>query len=373
MPSPLSWDIVCRIVDNFGDIGICWRLARQIAHERGEQVRLWIDDMTAAASLLSAINPLACRQTLDGVDIMPLSDLAPADFYTVVIEAFGCGLPVNWLQAMSAAAPQPVWINLEYLSAEAWVDGCHGLSSRQPRQPLTQYFFFPGFTARTGGLLREADALAARDIESSHATLKALGWRSDFGMPISLFCYRTPALPCLLEHWRNTTPLCVLVAAGLPAEQVAAWLGQDFAPGTVVQRGQLHLLALPWLTQADFDQLLAACACNLVRGEDSIVRAIWAAKPWLWHIYPTEDLAHLTKLEAMLQRIEAACPSADTAALRALSLAWNRADLDTLPACWDAYSSTLPQQTDIALAWRGELAQHDDLLAQLARFVTGKL
>jgi hypothetical protein len=23
----LHWDIFCRVIDNFGDIGVCWRLA----------------------------------------------------------------------------------------------------------------------------------------------------------------------------------------------------------------------------------------------------------------------------------------------------------------------------------------------------------
>ena len=38
-----SWDVFCRVVDNYGDAAVCWRLARQLADEHGARVRLWID------------------------------------------------------------------------------------------------------------------------------------------------------------------------------------------------------------------------------------------------------------------------------------------------------------------------------------------
>ena len=47
----LSWDIFCTVVDNYGDIGVCWRLARQLAAEHGFAVRLWVDDLASFARL----------------------------------------------------------------------------------------------------------------------------------------------------------------------------------------------------------------------------------------------------------------------------------------------------------------------------------
>ncbi|HET9045379.1 MAG TPA: elongation factor P maturation arginine rhamnosyltransferase EarP, partial [Casimicrobiaceae bacterium] len=37
------WDVFCKVVDNFGDAGVCWRLARQLVAEHDLAVTLWID------------------------------------------------------------------------------------------------------------------------------------------------------------------------------------------------------------------------------------------------------------------------------------------------------------------------------------------
>ena len=34
---PLLWDIFCQVIDNHGDVGVCWRLARELA-ARGHTV-----------------------------------------------------------------------------------------------------------------------------------------------------------------------------------------------------------------------------------------------------------------------------------------------------------------------------------------------
>ena len=61
---------------------------------------------------------------------------------------------------------------------------------------------------------------------------------------------------------------------------------------------------LPFMSQLDFDHLLWACDINFVRGEDSLVRAIWASKPFVWQIYPQDDGAHAPKLEAFMQAVQ---------------------------------------------------------------------
>ena len=43
-------DLFCRVIDNWGDAGVCWRLARQLVRERGAQVRLWIDQPQVLAA-----------------------------------------------------------------------------------------------------------------------------------------------------------------------------------------------------------------------------------------------------------------------------------------------------------------------------------
>jgi uncharacterized repeat protein (TIGR03837 family) len=62
---------------------------------------------------------------------------------------------------------------------------------------------------------------------------------------------------------------------------------------------------LPHCTQQQFDTWLAEQDFLVVRGEDSLTRAIWAGKPFLWHVYPQEDGAHRIKLNAFLDWLDA--------------------------------------------------------------------
>ncbi|WP_374349476.1 elongation factor P maturation arginine rhamnosyltransferase EarP [Chitinimonas sp.] len=375
----LSWDIFCTVIDNYGDIGVCWRLARQIAHERGEPVRLWVDDLTAFSQLEPRLRGHDLPVRLDGVDIAhwQAAHAAPPA-KRVVIEAFACDPPAAFIAAMAQQPLPPVWINLEYLSAEDWVEGCHGLAGRPSGTSLSRHFFFPGFTARTGGLLREAALLQesarfagpARD-----AWLAQLGLAApcDHGPLVSLFCYDNPALPVLLDNWQHGAPLTVLVADGKPRRQLEHWLGQQLIPGKVVMSRQLRILTLPFLSQPDYDRLLGSCDLNLVRGEDSFVRAQWAGKPLVWHIYPQADNAHLDKLAAFAGRYQAELDEASGNALMQFQQVWNGAAPGAIGPAWQALMTNLPALQQHALRWRSQLAALPDLLSQLAQFAVQKM
>ena len=152
-------DLFCRVIDNWGDAGVCWRLARQLVRERGAQVRLWIDQPQVLAAWQDERAALTTLQICTWSDAVNWSEIAPAD---AVIEAFACDIPADYVRNMAQAEIKPRWLNLEYLSAEAWVEGAHLLPSPQSGG-LTKLFFFPGFTEKTGGLLRERDLLTVRD------------------------------------------------------------------------------------------------------------------------------------------------------------------------------------------------------------------
>jgi len=339
MPTePPSCDIFCAVIDNLGDAGVCWRLARQLAVEHGWRVRLWIDDPAPVDGFAPGQRVVAVHRW-DG----DFAGVAPAD---IVIETFACNLPPAYLAAMATRRRPPVWLNLEYLSAEDWVAGCHGLPS--PQHGLSKYFFFPGFAAGTGGLLRERDFSAAPPAPSFGDTLE-----------ISLFCYDNPALPALLAAWRDgERPIVCHVCDGLPRRQVEQWLGTA-PPAT---RGKLRLEALPFLTQPDYDALLARCHLNFVRGEDSFVRAQWAERPFVWQAYPQAEDAHFAKLDAFLARYT------DNAAARAFFRAWNGAGrLD-----WPAFAALLPALAARAPGWAREIAAQGDLAGNLVKFCLAK-
>ncbi|MFN4148795.1 MAG: elongation factor P maturation arginine rhamnosyltransferase EarP [Rhodocyclaceae bacterium] len=335
-------DIFCAVIDNLGDAGVCWRLARQLAVEFGWRVRLWIDD----PMLLDWMAP--DRQ---GVEVCRWEgDFAKAEPADVVIESFACTLPARYIEAMRARTRPPVWLNLEYLSAEDWVTGCHGLPS--PQAGLQKFFFFPGFVPGTGGLLRERD----RAVPPAPTF--------DGALEISLFCYENPQLAALLEAWRDgSRPIHCHVCAGLPQPQVAAWLGEAFSPGDTIQRGNLILSALPFLTQRDYDALLDRCHLNFVRGEDSFVRAQWAQRPFVWQVYAQAGHAHLAKLAAFLNLYS------DESAVRAFFQAWNGEGL----LDWPAFAACLPALTEKAPGWARKIAAHGDLATNLVNFCLARL
>ena len=189
----LHWDIFCRVIDNYGDIGICWRLARQLVAEHGRQVRLWVDDLASLSPLCPAVDASRAEQWMQGVEIRQWrTDFPEIPVADVVIEAFACELPESYIGTMAKAERKPCWVNLEYLTAEQWAEDCHGMASPHPSLSLTKYFFFPGFSTQSGGLLREAGLLQKRDAQPS----KKLAHEP---LEISLFCYDTAPVGDLLE------------------------------------------------------------------------------------------------------------------------------------------------------------------------------
>ena len=342
----MLWDIFCRVIDNHGDIGVCWRLARELAR-RGHAVRLWLDDPSALEWMAPDGEPGVQVGTWGASGSFP----DPGD---VVIEAFGCDLPGSVVAAMAARTRPPRWINLEYLTAEAYAERAHRLPSpvmNGPGKGLVKHFFYPGFTPASGGLLREPDLEQRQARFDRAAWLHSLGIDPRAGRAISLFCYEPAALPALLRQLDDgpqSTQL--LVTAGRAAQAVKA-----LAPH---RASKLAISYLPLLTQIDYDHLLWSCDFNFVRGEDSLVRALWAGRPFVWQIYPQDDDAHHGKLAAFLDWLDA------PPALRRFHAGWNGISAD-LPAL-DLRGWQPPVE-----AARRRLLRHDDLATQLVRFVAG--
>lgn len=351
------WDIFCTVIDNHGDLGVCWRLTRQL-RDAGQRVRLWVDD----ASALAWMAPTAYQE--HGIQVLPWADasqtstlqaLPPADVW---VEAFGCDIPEAFVaHGVATRAQQPKWINLEYLSAEDWVPRMHGLPSpimSGPAKGWTKTFFYPGFMPNTGGLLRETDLLERQQnfdlVKRSSLRQQHAPNLAPNGLLISLFCYEPAALPQLLAQLVGT-PHHLLVTPGRPLAAVQQALAGMAEPP--------NWSALPYTDQNSFDEMLWACDLNFVRGEDSLVRALWAGLPFIWHIYPQDDNAHHAKLEAFLDWIQA------PESLRSAHRWWNGIEakkwaaidpisLSEWDPCFKHAQQRLFRQTDLA----NQLAQN---------------
>jgi uncharacterized repeat protein (TIGR03837 family) len=358
-----NWDIFCRVVDNFGDVGVCWRLARQLANEHRIPVRLWVDDLRPLHRLCPFVDPDKREQRVIGVDVHSWSDATalfrPGD---VVIEGFASELPDTCVASMAAATHKPVWINLEYLSAEPWIDGCHGLASPHPTFPLRKHFYFPGFSAGSGGLLHERGLFAARDQFMANQPPRR-------ELEISLFCYESAPVPLLLDVLAaSAQPVRLYIADGAPV----AVARRHFGGEPPWKQGTLSAEPLRFLAQDEYDRLLWSCDINFVRGEDSFVRAQWAAAPFVWQAYRQPAEAHLGKVDAFLERY---CHGLDAAAATAavnLFRAWN-SDGNGLAEAWHGF---MEQRAGIAAhadLWANELGNITDLATSLVSFCRDKV
>lgn len=379
----IACDIFCAVIDNFGDIGVCWRLARQLASEHGWQVRVFADDLHAFQKLCPSLALDRARQTVGGIVVEHWREPAHAgdtlEVADVVIEAFGCELPPIYVAAMAERERAPVWFNLEYLSAEDWVADFHLRPSPHPRYALTKTFFFPGLGPGTGGVLKERHLDAARAAFEASPEARDAWWRQTTGHApppadatvVSLFAYENPAVDSLLEQWRDSAgPVALLVPEGRISGAVARFFGQpSFPAGTHAARGNLTAHALAFTAQAGYDALLWASDINFVRGEDSFVRAQWAAKPFVWHIYPQADDAHLPKLDAALAHYARTLPADAQEALARFWHAWNGAGRPD----WAEFQRHRPALQRRAAEWAGELAQVGDLAGNLALFAKSQL
>lgn len=353
------WDIFCKVVDNFGDIGVCWRLAQQLAEEYEIPLRLWVDDLALAKRFAGAGH----------ARIQLKHWTADADFShaaAVVIETFGCGLPEAYQQAMLGA--KATWVNVDYLSAERWVEGFHAHPSPQANG-LIRYFFYPGFTPQTGGLLREA---------SLHASQATAAWSAfEFAplmaaapdiLTLSLFCYAHAPLSALVASLaQSLQPVRVLVPETV-APMLAEVLGNSpLRVGEQIERQQCTFFVIPFLSQADYDRLLYLCDVNFVRGEDSWIRALWAGKPMLWLPYQQSEDTHLIKLNAFLDHYLAQAETSTAKTVREAMLAWARGDWS--PALWQSLIAALPALASHAQAFKAQQSQQPDLATNLVSFI----
>ena len=364
-------DLFCRVIDNWGDAGVCWRLARQLVRERGAQVRLWIDQLDVLSAWQYELSVLPTLQICAWNDTVSWSEITPAD---AVIEAFACDIPAEYVRNMAQAEIKPRWLNLEYLSAEAWVEGAHLLPSPQSGG-LPKLFFFPGFTEKTGGLLRERDLLTVRDRFVAQyprywSGVTGFEWADD-ALAISLFGYEEMPLQAWLPALiKGETPVQLAVTAGKASEALKrAWSALNLPQSHAAQwqAGQLSVRFLPMLSQDEYDQLLWSADINMVRGEDSLVRALWAGKPLVWDIYKQDDGVHWEKLKAFTQMYGASTDEAVAPINTDLMLSWNDAQTSAsvLAAQWVRYVNAMPQLRQHARNVAAHLAQQDDLVTQL--------
>ena len=349
-----SVDLFCRVVDNLGDIGVMWRLARQLSAEKGWQVRLWVDQLSSLATMEPSINSEQARQVCQNIEVCLWPDpWLPIKPRPIAIAGFSCDLPTDYLEQL-ATDNKSIWLQLEYLSAEHWVESFHGLHS-QRNDALKPVFFFPGFKPNTGGLLRESDLLNER--QQWQVRTEGPAWLASLGVKpmgnpklVSVFTYPHAPLPSLIDQLHETGQRYHLL---LPSTQ---------APPAPSAGERVTWQSIPFLSQREYDKLLWSCDLNLVRGEDSFMRAIWAGQPLLWQIYPQTDGAHHTKLKAWLALAKP--PKAVAHAMHEWADGALKTDLTPF-----LHGAGWQQWCQSSQALSEQLAQQSDLVTRLTNWV----
>ena len=386
-PVASKWDIFCRIVDNYGDIGVCWRLAKQLVNEHHLAVRLFIDLPEIAQKIIPDLNTSLAQQMVGAVEIRVWDDalFSKEGFIEgvadVVIEAFACGLPEQYSAAIQFSTTQStIWMNLEYLSAEKWVDDFHTKPSVNPDTGLIKHYFFPGFNAHTGGLLREVDLMARRDVFHANKTLQLeflqqfnLNLNDSNAIKISLFCYLNACIGDMLEVLTSRNQEIILfVPDDAILEEVLCFFGEVegyLYAKKVYKKGCLSLYVMPFLSQDDYDKLLWTCDINFVRGEDSWIRAIWAARPFIWQPYFQQEETHTVKLDAFLDNYCQQLEVSATTALHNLNHAWiSPANGDCFADYWNEFIKQLEVCKAHAQVYTKRLSEQADLASKLVKF-----
>ncbi|AFZ83189.1 elongation factor P maturation arginine rhamnosyltransferase EarP [Candidatus Kinetoplastidibacterium crithidiae] len=291
-------DIFCKIIDNYGDIGFSWRLANDLANNYDCIVRLIVDNLTTFSSINSKINSNSNYQIIDNIQILNWNSddvlkIKPAE---LIIETFNCNIPDEYIQKITENIS--CWLNIEYLTAEPWIENCHLLPSKISKNS-NKFFFFPGFNNKTGGLILEPNLIKERNIfQKSLASqlffLKTLGIDANLLEKRSskffcyMFCYNTTPIVDIIKGFEKLNKeIVVLANLGNPILKFAKYYNNK----------KVKIIEIPFIDQNDFDKLLWCMDINFVRGEDSFIRAIWSGRPMIWNIYQQEDNAHINKLD----------------------------------------------------------------------------
>jgi uncharacterized repeat protein (TIGR03837 family) len=390
------WHIFCRVVDNFGDIGVCWRLAKQLTQQHHQQVTLWVDELPSFHQICHQVDATRQTQQIENINTAqwPSSQttFSQEDIPDVIIEAFACELPCHYRAAMqqkwrqhSGTRPAFAWINLEYLSAEPWVESCHLAPS--PVEGMRKTFFFPGFTAKTGGILFDSKLITLPKTLSSPAAkqraIEHICQKSGVPTPpfcnrqITLFAYPDAVFENLIDALiaDQQTPTQLWLLGGTLDQRIGQHLGEaTLETPQSITRGALTITRLPFLNQEDYDSLLALADFNAVRGEESFVRAQMLGKPMLWHIYPQEENSHHDKLNAFLALYCVGSDNPLSETLKQLHQHWNRAEnkqegANTLGQ--NPYPIALKLMTQWqrhATIWQQKLLNNGDLTTKLVKY-----
>ena len=284
-------DIFCEVIDNYGDVGVAYRLAREFKRIYSNKQLRFIINKTEELDLIKKAEDITiiAYKNIDKIE-------TPAD---LIIETFACNIPETYMN--KALKTSKLIINLEYFSSENWVDDFH-LQESFLGGNLKKYFFIPGLSEKSGGIILDKEFLDRKNKvqENREYYLKQFNIDENYDLIISVFSYEKNFDNFLKTLQKLDKKVLLLLLSEKTQKNFIKYFDNNN------YYDKIKAVKLPFFTYDKYEELLALCDINLVRGEDSFVRALLLAKPFLWHIYPQDENAHIIKLESFLEKY---CPN----------------------------------------------------------------
>ena len=282
-----SIDIFCQVIDNYGDVGVAYRLAREFKRVYPNKKLRFV---------INQIEELNLIRKSEDIEIILYKDISKIENSAdLIIESFGCEIPKEYMD--KALKNAKLIINLEYFSAEKWVDDFH-LQESFLGGNLKKYFFIPGLSEKSGGILLDNEFLERKKkVEANKEYyLEKFEIKEKYDLIGSVFSYEKN-FDSLIEKLKKLDKKIILL---ILSEKTQKNFIKYFDNGNNYDK--IKFVKLPFFTYDKYEELLALCDFNLVRGEDSFVRALLLGKPFLWHIYPQDENTHIKKLESFLEK-----------------------------------------------------------------------
>ncbi len=292
--------VLCKVVDNFGDIGVVWRLCCQLSNQIKKEnftskINLIVDDLASFNKICNSVDSNKSFQIVENINIFNWNDekLCYDEFskndgenLSVILEVFQCGRP-SWMEKIlfEEKLNRTVQIiMIDYLTAEKYAEDFHCLQSLTRSSKVQKVNFMPGFTNKTGGLII--------DSEWEHFC--------DYKNNKTLLCFTYD------RNWDALANACkksnyierVLIAPGKGFESLKKSFYSNF-----IKDSKLKIEELSFMNQNEWDKMLKNCGVLFIRGEESMSRACLSGIPFVWHAYPQSDEYQLIKVRALLERM----------------------------------------------------------------------
>ena len=307
-----SIDIFCEIIDNFGDIGVVYRISKELKKIfQNVRIRIVLNRLEEFKAINKKVKDVD-YQEIDGLICVTekyvKENMESFGVSDVFIEAFGCNVPEEYVKA--AKENSKLWINLEYLSGEKWIEDFHLCESLIDSKTLKKIFFMPGFSEKSGGVIIDSGFLERMKFGKENRDEVFKKYFKDFDLKDkfigTVFSYEKN-FENLLETLKNYEKETVLLLMGEKTQKsfseiLKKNLTEDY--GNIVKYGKITMIYSDFFSQEEYEEIISASDFNFTRGEDSFVRGIILGKPFMWHIYLQEEKAHMDKIKAFTERFK---------------------------------------------------------------------